>query len=108
MREIMGQVGFEGSLQEFFVFVRENQSLRFPIRTKGETLVRDALSRMENPEYFGVLPKAELIVKRVEPFRERNAGKAFYQSPPPDGSRRGIFYANLYDMAAMPKTDLEA
>ena len=60
------------------------------------------------PEYFGVLPKAELIVKRVEPFRERSAGKAFYQSPPPDGSRPGIYYANLFDMSAMPKTDLEA
>ncbi len=114
MREIMEQVGFEGSLKEFFVFVRENQSLRFSNTDEGREAylasARDALSRMEKklPEYFGVLPKAELIVKRVEPFRERNAGKAFYQSPPPDGSRPGIFYANLYDMAAMPKTDLEA
>jgi uncharacterized protein (DUF885 family) len=114
MREIMAQVNFEGSLQAFFVFVRENQSLRFPNTDEGRkaylTSARNALSRMEKklPDYFGVLPKAELIVKRVEPFRERNAGKAFYQSPPPDGSRPGIFYANLYDMSAMPKTDLEA
>ncbi|GIR72204.1 MAG: hypothetical protein CM15mP74_34550 [Halieaceae bacterium] len=34
------------------------------------------------PDYFGVLPRAELIVKRVEPYREQSAGKAFYQSPP--------------------------
>ena len=114
MREIMAQVNFEGSLPAFFVFVRENQSLRFPNTDEGReaylTSARNALSRMEKklPDYFGVLPKAELIVKRVEPFRERNAGKAFYQSPPPDGSRPGIFYANLYDMSAMPKTDLEA
>ena len=55
-----------------------------------------------------MLPRAELIVKRVEPYREQSAGKAFYQSPPPDGSRPGIYYANLHDMDAMPITDLEA
>lgn len=114
MRAIQEQVGFEGSLQEFFVFVRENQDLRYPNTDQGRAdyleAARDAISRMEErlPDYFGILPKAEMVVKRVEPFREQNAGKAFYQSPPPDGSRPGIYYANLYDMSAMPKTDLEA
>lgn len=114
MRAIQAQVGFEGSLQEFFVFVRENQDLRYPNTDEGRAAyleaARDAISRMEErlPDYFGILPKAEMVVKRVEPFREQNAGKAFYQSPPPDGSRPGIYYANLYDMSAMPKTDLEA
>jgi len=114
MRSIMRQVGFSGSLQEFFVFVRENQELRYPNTDEGREQyledARSAIARMEEklPEYFGVLPKADLIVKRVEPFREQSAGKAFYQSPPPDGSRPGIFYANLFDMSAMPKTDLEA
>ena len=114
MRSIMRQVGFSGTLQEFFVFVRENQELRYPNTDEGREQyledARSAIARMEEklPEYFGVLPKAELIVKRVEPFREQSAGKAFYQSPPPDGSRPGIFYANLFDMSAMPKTDLEA
>ena len=114
MQSIMRQVGFSGTLQEFFVFVRENQALRYPNTDEGRGQyladARSAIARMEEklPEYFGVLPKAELIVKRVEPFREQSAGKAFYQSPPPDGSRPGVFYANLFDMSAMPKTDLEA
>ncbi|MBV1901248.1 MAG: DUF885 domain-containing protein, partial [Kordiimonadaceae bacterium] len=60
------------------------------------------------PEYFGLLPKAPVEVKRVEPFREKSAGKAFYQRPSPDGSRPGRFYANLYDMAQMPKYQMEA
>jgi uncharacterized protein (DUF885 family) len=60
------------------------------------------------PDYFGLLPQSDLIVKRVEAYREQSAGKAFYQSPPPDGSRPGIYYANLYDMNSMPTTDLEA
>ena len=114
MQSIMRQVGFSGTLQEFFVFVRENQALRYPNTDEGREQyladARSAIARMEEklPEYFSVLPKAELIVKRVEPFREQSAGKAFYQSPPPDGSRPGVFYANLFDMSAMPKTDLEA
>jgi uncharacterized protein (DUF885 family) len=49
-----------------------------------------------------------MIVKRVEPFREKSAGKAFYQRPSPDGSRPGIYYANLYDMADMPTYQMEA
>jgi uncharacterized protein (DUF885 family) len=47
------------------------------------------------PEYFGRLPKAPLIVKRVEAFREVPGGAAHYFGPTPDGSQPGIFYAHL-------------
>jgi len=53
-------------------------------------------------------PKANLIVKRVEAFREKSAGKAFYNRPAPDGSRPGIYYANLYKMSEMPTYQMEA
>ena len=43
-------------------------------------------------------PRPPLLIKPVEPFREKSAGKAFYNDPPPDGSRPGIYYVNLYDM----------
>ena len=108
----MQQVGFSRTLQELFVFVRENQELRYPNTDEGREQypedARSAISRMEEklPKYFGVLPKAELILKCVGPFCEQSAGEAFYQSPPPDRLRPVIFYANLFDMSAMPKTDL--
>ena len=114
MRAVMAEVGFDGDLQAFFAEVRENQDLRYPNTDEGrEQYLADARAAIDAmsaklPDYFGLLPKAPLKVKRVEPFRERSAGKAFYQSPPPDGSRPGIYYANLYDMSAMPRTDLEA
>ena len=114
MRSVMKTVGFEGSLQEFFVDLRGNADVRYPNTDEGRDAylsdTRNAIDAMRAklPEFFGILPKAELKVKRVEAFRERSAGKAFYQSPPPDGSRPGIYYANLYDMSSMPKTDLEA
>ena len=114
MRTVMAQIGFEGTLQEFFVSVRENPELRFDNTDEGReaylTAARDAIDAMQVqlPEFFGILPTSELTVKRVEAFREKSAGKAFYQGPPPDGSRPGIYYANLYDMDSMPKSDIEA
>ena len=59
------------------------------------------------PEYFGILPKADLWCKRVEAFREEPGGAQHYFAGTPDGSRPGIFYAHLSDMNAMPTYQLE-
>ena len=114
MRTVMSALGEEGDLSDFLDRVRNDASLRYPNTDEGRaaylTAARSAIESMAQrlPDYFGVLPKSDLVVKRVEPYREQSAGKAFYQSPPPDGSRPGIYYANLYDMNSMPTTDLEA
>ncbi len=114
MREIIEKVGFEGDLPAFMAFMRESPDFYYPDTDEGRarymaeaTAIIDTM-RERLPEYFGLLPKADVIVKRVEPFRERAAGKAFYQSPPEDGSRPGIYYANLYNMKAMPTYQMEA
>ena len=52
---------------------------------------------------FLTKPEADLVVKRVEPFREDTAFGAFYNSPAPDGSRPGIYYINLKDVGEQPK-----
>jgi uncharacterized protein (DUF885 family) len=74
------------------------------------TEAKDFIDKMEAklPEYFGLTPKARMVVKRVEAFREQSAGKAFYQSPSKDGSRPGTYYANLFDMRSMPTYQMEA
>lgn len=114
MRSIMEKVGFEGTLQEFFVFMREDDQFYLPSTDAGRQQYLDdakkAIDEMREaiPDYFGILPEAPMVVKRVEAFREQSAGKAFYQSPAQDGSRPGIYYANLYDMKAMPTYQLEA
>ena len=114
MRGIMEEVGFEGTLQEFFVFMREDEQFYLASTPEGrQQYLDDAKKAIDDmreviPEYFGILPEAPMIVKRVEAFREQSAGKAFYQSPAQDGSRPGIYYANLYDMKAMPTYQLEA
>ncbi|MCH8683932.1 DUF885 domain-containing protein [Pedomonas mirosovicensis] len=114
MEAIARKVGFKGTLKEFMQAVQNDPKQFYPNTDAGReayikeaTAVIDAM-RAKLPGYFGVLPKADMIVKRVEPFREKSAGKAFYQSPAPDGSRPGTYYANLYDMKDMPKFQLEA
>ncbi|KUJ81613.1 DUF885 domain-containing protein [Microbulbifer flavimaris] len=114
MRGIMKQVGFEGSLQEFFEFMRTDEQFYYPNTEEGkERYLKEATALIDNmkerlDELFITKPKAELTVKAVEPFREKSAGKAFYQRPAPDGSRPGIYYANLYNMNDMPTYQMEA
>ena len=114
MRGIMRQVGFKGDLQAFFKEMRTSKKFYFPNTAEGKAAylaeTNKAIDAMYQklPAYFGTLPQARLMVKAVEPFREKSAGKAFYQRPSPDGSRPGTFYVNLYDTADMPMTEIEA
>lgn len=114
MRAIMTEVGFEGSLQDFFDFTRTDTQFFKPNTDEGRTeylseatimidTMREAL-----PNVFNTFPQADMVVKAVEPFREKAAGKAFYQRPAPDGSRPGVYYANLYRMQDMPLYQMEA
>jgi uncharacterized protein (DUF885 family) len=62
----------------------------------------DEISKGLDP-YFSMKPKAGVVVKRVEPFAEKEAASAYYQSPPMDGSKPGTFYANLRDLKEQPQ-----
>lgn len=114
MRAIMKQVNFDGDLKAFFEFTRNDPQFYFNNDEQGReqylkeatALIEDMKTRLD--ELFLTKPKADLKVKRVEAFREKSAGKAFYQMPAPDGSRPGLYYANLYKMEAMPKYQMAA
>ncbi|MGB7406878.1 MAG: DUF885 domain-containing protein [Pontixanthobacter sp.] len=110
MRAIMEQVDFEGDLQDFFEFTRTDDRFYYDTR---EAYLADAQAKIDAietklPEYFGVLPTDPMVIKPVEAFREKSAGKAFYQRPAPDGSRPGTYYVNLYNLKDMSKNELEA
>ena len=113
METIKASVGFEGTLQEFFTFLREDPRFFFPDTDEGREgylqAARGHLAFIDArlPDYFGILPKAGLEVKRVEPFREQPGAAQHYFPGTPDGSRPGIYYAHLSDMKAMPKHQLE-
>ncbi|WP_189603440.1 DUF885 domain-containing protein [Salinimicrobium marinum] len=114
MEAIMEEVEFEGSLQDFFHFMRTDEQFYYKNTPEGKEkylteatgLINTMKDRLE--ELFLTLPEADIQVKAVEPFREKSAGKAFYSAPAIDGTRPGIYYANLYDMEAMPTYQMEA
>ena len=114
MKAIVKSVGFKGTLFEFFNHLRTDPQFRYSDTLKGKAkYLSDSnatIAKMKTrlPEMFGILPKADLIVKAVEPYREASAGMAFYQGPSEDGSRPGIYYVNLHDMDAVTKYEQEA
>ena len=57
-------------------------------------------------DWFSVQPKAGVEVERIPAFKEKTSPRAYYNAPAMDGSRPGIFYANLYDLKATPKYDI--
>ena len=114
MRRVMRRVGFEGDLKAFFDYVRDDDRFYYPDTDEGRaaylaeaTRLIDAM-RERLPDLFRTLPRADVVVKAVEPFREASAGKAFYQRPTADGSQPGTYYVNLYRMRDMPRTEMEA
>ena len=116
MEAVQALIGFEGSLQDFFKHLRDTKddpNLYFPNTDEGrQGYIDDATAaidkiKAELPNYFGILPKADLVVRRVESFREQDGAAQHYYPGTPDGSRPGIYYAHLSDMTAMPKRELE-
>lgn len=114
IRQIMKTVEFDGDLNEFFTHLKESPEFYYPNTDAGKqqyldsaTTIIDNMRELLN-ELFITKPQAEIVVKRVEPFRENAAGKAFYQPPAPDGSRPGTYYANLANTKDMPKYEIEA
>ncbi|WP_126173737.1 DUF885 domain-containing protein [Altericroceibacterium xinjiangense] len=100
MEKIKQRVGFTGSLQEFFEFIRTDPQFKPESR---EQLAEDyyAIGRAVEahvPHYFATTPESPLEIRAVEPFREKFEAGGSYQSGTADGSRPGIFYYNAYDL----------
>lgn len=104
MLAIKAQVGFKGDLQAFFKFIKEDPQFYYPQTEEGKAaylkraneIIATINGRID--EFFGVKPKAGLVVRVVEPFREEGSAGAFYAPPSPDGSRPGTYYVNTVDM----------
>lgn len=114
MNAIRESVGFEGDLKAFFTHLEEDPKFYYPDSDEGRAEylaeAKRLIDHMEGrlDELFFTVPKSRIEVQAVEPWREKSAGKAFYQRGAPDGSRPGRYYANLYDMADMPIYQMEA
>jgi uncharacterized protein (DUF885 family) len=114
MRQIMKQVKFKGDLKSFFNYLKKDPRFYFSNDEKGKaqylkkaTGIIDSM-RSQLDLFFITKPKAEIIVKAVEPYREKTSAFAFYQEPAPDGSRPGTYYVSTYDMKSIPSYKMEA
>ena len=113
MAALKDKVGFDGDLQAFFAFIATDPRFKFPDTDAGrQAYIDEATRAIDNikqvlPQYFGLLPKADLVVKRVEAFREQPGAAQHYFPGAPDGSRPGVYYAHLSNMDAMPRPELE-
>jgi uncharacterized protein (DUF885 family) len=109
MEKIKTQVGFKGSLAEFFVYLREDPKFQ----PQSADWLRDEYFRIGKrvdqriPEQFSLLPKSPLEIKAVEPYREKSEAGGSYQSGTPDGSRPGVFYFNTYDLKSRTTPGME-
>jgi uncharacterized protein (DUF885 family) len=113
MRTIMTRVGFTGDLPAFFQYLRTDPQFYYPTTSAGKaayiaraTAVIDAM-RARLDEFFITKPKAALVIKPVEPFREQGAAAASYEEPAPDGSRPGTYFLNTVDMQGLPIFEIE-
>jgi uncharacterized protein (DUF885 family) len=114
MAAVIERVGFTGSLQEFFEYLSTDDRFFYPNTNEGrQAYVDDSQAYLDAinirlPEFFGLLPKAQLVVKRVEAYREQDGAAQHYMRGTPDGSLPGVYYAHLSDMRSMPKPPMEA
>ena len=100
MEKVRQEVGFKGTLQQFFNHLRTDP--RFKVKSREALTQRyyDVGKAVDAklPEYFSTMPKAALEIRPYEPFREKFEAGGSYSQGTPDGSRPGIFYFNAYDL----------
>jgi uncharacterized protein (DUF885 family) len=114
MERIKTQVGFTGTLPQFFRHVIAGDQYKYPNTAAGrQQYLADARRYSDQamavaPQWFRRLPKAELEVRAVEEWRQETAPIAFYNRPSEDGTRPGIYYVNLADMTQVLKPQIEA
>ena len=114
MREIVEALAFDGDLAAFFEFIRHDPENFYSNDEAGraaylaDTRALIAEMKANLDRVFSLQPKADLVVKRVEPYREKTTSIGFYNRPAAYGDRPGMYYVNLYDMSLMPKSHLEA
>lgn len=100
MLGVKDEVGFEGTLKEFFDFIRADPQFKSASREALTQAYYDIgkIVDAKVPEFFSLVPKSKLEIRPYEEFREKFEAGGSYQQGAPDGSRPGIFYFNAYDL----------
>lgn len=109
MEKVKAEVGFTGTLQQFFEHIRTDPKFKPKSReelTQGYYAIGKRLDATL-PKLFSTIPKTPLEIKPTPALTEKGAARGEYQSGNPDGSRPGVFYFNAYDLPSRTTPSME-
>ena len=100
LEKVKAEVGFDGTLNEFFDFVRTDAQFKPKSREALTQTFYDIGKQVDAKigDYFSLLPKSPLKIEPYDPSIEEFQAGGSYQSGSPDGSRPGVFNFNAYDL----------
>jgi uncharacterized protein (DUF885 family) len=98
--EIQREVGFKGTLREFFDYMRTSPKFQPKSKEDLERGFEGVKRKVEAkvPQFFSQVPRAGLVIRPYPPYREKFEAGGSYEQGTPDGSRPGTFYFNAYDL----------
>jgi len=97
---VQKQVGFKGTLHQFFDYMRTSPKFQPKSKEELEQGFANVKRKVEAkvPQFFLQTPKAGLVIRPYPPYREKFEAGGSYEQGTPDGSRPGTFYFNAYDL----------
>ena len=109
MMQVIEEVGFDGSFQDFLEFLRTDPQFYFdnPDDLYQEYLATSKRIDPELVKLFGKLPRMPYGVKPIPDSIAPDTTTAYYSRPAADGSRAGIYWVNLYMPEVRPKYEIE-
>jgi uncharacterized protein (DUF885 family) len=109
METVKAQVGFTGTLQQFFEHIRTDPKFKPKSREalqQGYVAIGKRLDATL-PTMFSTIPRTPLEIRPVPALTEKGAARGSYQGGTVDGSRPGVFYFNAYDLPSRTTPGME-